>query len=350
MKDSLIKEAAAQYGNGLAKIEVINEGLIHNTYKLSFKENPPVLLQHINTTVFQQPEKIIQNYCLLQEHFSRSSTFKIPALLTTKSGQYFWTDTEQNFWRASEFVENSYSLSIVENAAQAFAVANCFGRFTKSLEGFDIQKLNIVILHFHDVSFRYGQFEESLLKATSERLLIAKEIISELRQRKKLLNFYQQLDDHNYPLRIMHHDCKISNVLFDANSKAIICAVDMDTVMPGRFFSDVGDMVRTMACSVNENNTNWQSITIRKDFYKSIIKGYLEGIENSFTLQETEHIHYAGLLMTYMQSLRFLTDFLNNDVYYQTSYENQNFDRAKNQLLLLKGLEVFLKEEYRYND
>jgi Ser/Thr protein kinase RdoA (MazF antagonist) len=347
MEEILIEKTVAKYANGLPEIVPIAEGLIHQTYKINFKGSSPVLLQRINTTIFKQPEKIIQNYCLLQEHLSKNSQLKIPALLITKDGQYFSIDEQQNFWRAFEFLENSYSLSNVENASQVYSVAKCFGSFTKSLEDLDALRLNVVIPCFHHLSFRYNQFEESISKASTERLLTAQELISGLKDRKMLVNFYNDLDNKNYPLRIMHHDCKISNILLDTNTNEIICPVDMDTVMPGKFFSDVGDMIRTMACSVNESSTDWENIFLNKNYYKSILKGYLEGIGNSFTIKETTDIHYAGLLMTYMQSLRFLTDFLNNDVYYQTNYREQNFHRAKNQFLLLRRLEEFLNEEYK---
>ncbi|HYJ64070.1 MAG TPA: phosphotransferase, partial [Parafilimonas sp.] len=189
-------------------------------------------------------------------------------------------------------------------------------------------------------------FEKAIATASLERLNISTEIISELNKRKSLVDFYNQLDDTNYPLRIMHHDSKISNILFSSLTGDVKCIVDLDTIMPGKFFSDLGDMIRSMACSVNENKTEWEKIFVKEDHYKSIIEGYIESMEHSFTTKETEHMHYAGPIMIYMQSLRFITDFLNNDIYYHTNYKNQNFNRAKNQLVFLMQLEAFLKKEY----
>jgi hypothetical protein len=120
----------------------------------------------------------------------------------------------------------------------------------------------------------------------------------------------------------------------------------MDTVMPGKFFSDLGDMVRSMACSVDENSADWEAIYIRPAYYKAILSGYLTGIENILSAQEMIHIHYAGLMLIYMQSLRFVTDFLQADIYYKISYPEQNLNRALNQLILLEKLEEFLEDEY----
>ena len=91
-----------------------------------------------------------------------------------------------------------------------------------------------------------------------------------------------------------------------------------------------------------------EMITIQKDFYDAILTGYQSGIGDALTQTEVEHIHHAGLIMIYMQAIRFLTDYLSNDVYYKISHSDQNFDRAANQLTLLEKLEVFLETDYGY--
>jgi hypothetical protein len=119
-------------------------------------------------------------------------------------------------------------------------------------------------------------------------------------------------------------------------------------VMPGYFFSDLGDLIRSMVSREDETSTNFDGITIRKEFYEAILAGYLQLMDKQLTELEKKHIHYAGPLIVYMQALRFLTDYLNGDVYYRTRYEGQNFDRAKNQLILLAQLEDFLHKEYNF--
>jgi thiamine kinase-like enzyme len=147
----------------------------------------------------------------------------------------------------------------------------------------------------------------------------------------------------------MHHDAKIGNVLFNKINGRVICLVDFDTAMPGYYFSDLGDMIRSMAGCCDENSTDFDGIGIRKDFYDAILAGYLDVMKEQLTGSEKKYIHYAGLVMIYMQALRFCTDYLEKDVYYKTTYPEQNYDRARNQLALLKRLEEFLKEEYRFS-
>ena len=170
-----------------------------------------------------------------------------------------------------------------------------------------------------------------------------------MKERERYANFFDVITESDeFPKRVMHHDAKISNVLFDEDSDEVICLVDFDTVMPGYFFSDIGDMVRTMACNLDESSTEFDKIKIRKTYYLAIIEGYLSVMGKHLTDAEKKYIHYSGISMTYMQALRFLTDYLKEDIYYRIIYPEQNFDRATNQLTLLKGLEEFLLEEYNF--
>jgi Ser/Thr protein kinase RdoA (MazF antagonist) len=136
---------------------------------------------------------------------------------------------------------------------------------------------------------------------------------------------------------VTHHDTKISNVLFDAGGKGI-CIIDLDTLMPGYFISDIGDMMRTYLSPVNEEGKNTDDIFIRENFYHAIVEGYHEEMKGELTSSEKDHFYYAALFMTYMQALRFLTDYLNNDRYYVPVYASQNLVRAKNQSVLLERL------------
>jgi aminoglycoside phosphotransferase (APT) family kinase protein len=144
------------------------------------------------------------------------------------------------------------------------------------------------------------------------------------------------ISSKNAILRVTHHDTKISNVLFDQNEK-VICVIDLDTVMPGYFISDVGDMCRTYLPNVSEEEQNIDLIQIDKGRWDAIKEGYLLAMGDLLTSFEKAHFEFAGSFMIYMQALRFLTDHLNNDVYYGAKYNGQNYVRAINQIALLKA-------------
>lgn len=344
MIDPVTEKAAIQFGQGVPTITSLGEGLIHRTYKVSYPESIPVVLQCINQKSFRQPENIINNYLLIQHHLEAQDSAHIPQLFKSREGKYYWIDGAGNFWRATSFIDNSYAPALPNNTDEVFEAAKCFGKFTESLKGLNAEQFDIIIPNFHNLEFRYQQFEESVKTAPIKKLLKATHVISEIRNHYSLVDFYKNIvnDSKAYPTRIMHHDCKISNILFSKTTHEVICPVDLDTVMPGKYFSDLGDMIRTMACTEEENSTAWETIDVKRDYYNAIVNGYLQGMGNNLSLEEKSGIHKAGLMLTYMQCIRFATDFLNNDIYYKTTYPEQNLNRALNQLILLEKLDDFV--------
>jgi hypothetical protein len=126
-------------------------------------------------------------------------------------------------------------------------------------------------------------------------------------------------------------------VLFDKDGKGL-CVVDLDTIMPGYFISDVGDMMRTYLCAASEEEKDFDQIEVRDEYFVAILEGYLSEMKQELSKEEIGSFVYSGLFMTYMQAIRFLTDYLNNDVYYGSAYEKHNYVRAKNQATLLRRL------------
>lgn len=349
MNSDMTAAAARQFGQGQPIVSNLGNGLIHHTYKVEFTgtgSSAPIVLQAINRHMFRHPEYIIHNYRIVYDGIQAHNGLRLAPLLRSHDGQWYWIDEQQSFWRATGFVAGSYTQTVPNTAAEVYKTAQCFGHFTRSLNSIDTSQLEIIIPHFHDLSLRYAQFEEAIAGAGITRLLKATHLLAELRQRKHLVSFYEHVQHHpaDYQIRVMHHDCKLSNILLDETTHQAICPVDLDTVMPGLFFSDVGDMIRSMSPTRDENSTEWEAIAINGDFYKAIIAGYLDGMGDTFTSAEQQHIHKAGLIMAYMQSLRFVTDYLNEDVYYKITYPEQNLNRALNQLILLERLEAFVAE------
>ena len=338
------EKAARQFGKGNPSVKPLGHGLINHTYLVYFDSAPAIVLQSINQATFPQPEKIMQNYRRLENHLARKNDLHIPPIISTSDGGDYWLDPEGRFWRATLFIENSYAIAIPSTPMEVFTAAKSFATFTKALNGLPAGEMNTIIPSFHDLAYRYELFEETVRKAHISRLLKSTHVISEIRDRVSLVDFYSLVaaNEKDYPTRIMHHDCKISNILFDKTSKEVICPVDLDTVMPGKYFSDLGDMIRTMACTEEENSLSWETIGIKEKYYTEIINGYLSGIGDNLTAAEKQHIHQPGLLLTYMQCIRFVTDFLDNDRYYKTTYPEQNLNRALNQLILLEKLENFI--------
>ncbi|HLI92543.1 MAG TPA: phosphotransferase, partial [Puia sp.] len=162
-----------------------------------------------------------------------------------------------------------------------------------------------------------------------------------LQEQRGLVDTYLAIrHDPAFRLRVTHHDTKISNVLFDSSDRGL-CVIDLDTVMPGYFISDVGDMIRTYVSPASEEEADFDKVLVRGEIYQAIEAGYMEEMGDVLTARERGHFLYGGLYMVYMQALRFLADHLNRDVYYGAKYQGQNFVRAGNQVSLLRKLIEF---------
>jgi thiamine kinase-like enzyme len=353
MKTAAYQEALDAYGNPFHEfvVEPITGGLINQSYKVTSKvSGGSFLLQQINTRIFSEPEKLQTNYDHLWKYLEEEEiNFRMPEPKLFPGDNTLFSDSHENYWRVFEYMDGTRTLEAAENEAQARAVAETFAGFTASFENYDTENMYIPIPGFHNLSLRFRQFQESLKHADFEKLLKAAPLVNELRERERYANLYDVLtESEEFHQRVMHHDAKISNVLFDEDSDIIICPVDFDTVMPGYIFSDLGDMIRSMTASVSENSNNTDGLEIRKEYYEAIVDGYLDILGDQFTSPEKKYIHFSGLVMIYMQALRFLTDYLKGNIYYQTSYPDQNLDRAINQSMALKKLEEFLADTYQF--
>lgn len=319
-------------------VESVGNGLINKTWKVTTSENQ-YILQRINSEVFEKPELIAINIRLIADYLkTKSPDYCFVAPITSSNGEDMVYLEQEGFFRMYPFVANSHSKDVVESAEEAYEAALQFGRFTKLLSGFDVKKLNITIPGFHNLSLRYQQFLNALRNGNRQRIADSKELIDLLVSYCGVVTEYEKIkSDPEFKLRVTHHDTKISNVLFNPAGKGL-CVIDLDTIMPGYFFSDVGDMMRTYLSPVSEEDRDFSKIEIRTDFYKAIVQGYYEEMKGELTETEKQSFLYAGKFMIYMQALRFLTDHLNDDCYYGAKYEGHNFVRAKNQAVLLQQL------------
>ena len=331
--------------------EILGGGLINNSYKISCELKDDFLLQRINKYVFTHPEHIQENYINIWQFAEYEFTgLRLPSPIYFDRTTTLYVDDKENYWRAFEFIDDGKALSIAEKPSQAKAAAAAFAKFTAAFNEFNVSSLKNSIPGFHDLSLRYSQFEQSLNTELYERMTKAQLVISELKRRELYKHFFEVIiESDEFPQRVMHHDAKIANILFHKKTGKVICPVDFDTVMPGYYFSDLGDLIRSLACNLDENSIDFENIQIRKEFYEGIVDGYSQIMNPHFTKAEKKYLHAAGLLILFMQSLRFITDYLNGDVYYKVEYPQQNLQRARNQLTLLNRLEEFLKKEYKFS-
>jgi len=318
-----------------ATVKLFGDGLINHTWKVT-TDTQNYILQKVNNEVFKMPKDIDRNISLIKQYLDvEYPNYLFVSPVSDLSGRSL-LDTDTGYYRLFPFVEGSTSLNSLTNKKEAYEAAKQFGKFSKILNGFDAKQLSITIPDFHNLKLRYTQFQIACKNASAERLEKAKDSITYITENRDIVDTYSNIVANNeIPLRVIHHDTKINNVLFDEKNNGL-CVIDLDTVMPGYFISDVGDMMRTYLAEASEEETDLSKISIRKDFYMAIYDGYMEEMSEVLTETEKQYFTYSGKFIIYMQAIRFLADYLQNDVYYGSKYEGHNFNRAINQIQLLK--------------
>ncbi|WP_336514346.1 aminoglycoside phosphotransferase family protein [Pollutibacter soli] len=334
----MMQEVLHSFGFDPEQFELspLGSGLIHQTWLVKAGGVGSYVLQEVNTSVFKKPGDIAANMDLLEQHLREfHPAYFLPLPIKTLTGKPFVQLKGETF-RMFHFVRNSHAFTRCETPQQAYEAARQFGNFTAAFSHFNAEKLNLTIPGFHDLSHRWAQFQYAIKNGSKERLKKNQNDIDLFSKGYSIVETFELIkSDKDFKQHVIHHDTKISNILFDDMDKGI-CVIDLDTVMPGYFISDLGDMMRTYLSPADEEEKDFSKISIRTEYVEAILKGYLEKMSVCLSEKEIRYCFYSGEFMIYMQALRFMTDHLNNDQYYGARYENHNLVRALNQICLLE--------------
>ncbi|MBL7851174.1 MAG: aminoglycoside phosphotransferase family protein [Cyclobacteriaceae bacterium] len=319
------------------KVERIGSGHIHATYKLTGPRS--YVLQRVNKNVFTQPELIASNLRRAADYLKwNSPDYLFPTVIPSAGGKEMEYDEEGFPWRLFPYIDNTITIDSVSSADQATQAAMAFGRLSRLLDKADVSSFHPTIPRFHDLALRKVQFEEALTGA-GDRAQPAAQAIESAKRFFPLVDEYEALiRSGSLKERIVHNDTKINNVLFDRTTGKTVAVIDLDTLMPGYFIYDLGDMVRTFVCPVSEEEQDFSRIAFRKEIYEALVEGYLSEMGPVMTEGEKASLSFAGRMMTYIMALRFLADYLRGNTYYHITYPEQNLVRAGNQLRLLEIL------------
>jgi len=309
-------------------------GLINQTFELSTQKNK-YILQEINTKLFPNYQLGLQNIILIKEWLKKTNfSYEFPSPILN---QYIGFD--HKMWRLLPFVNNSRSINKISNLNEVKESVQCLAEFYNYLKEFPIEKLNVTIPNFHCGKHITIAFHKALKTASYYRKKNAQKLILEIEENLKILIEWDGVCIQ-LPKRVVHYDTKINNFLFEKKTNKVVALIDLDTLMPGCILSDIGDMIRTYSNPVGEEYKDISKVICNK----TIVYGILDSFEKLFKLegQEKKNMFFGGLSITLMQSIRFLTDYLNNDIYYNINYENQNLVRANNQFRLYQSLRKFM--------
>jgi thiamine kinase-like enzyme len=329
-------------------ITPFGRGHINNTYRVETKNGPNYLLQKINQHVFQDVAGLMHNFSVVTRHTQQQLLReKHPqpesaglTLIQATNGTSYVIDENNDAWRLLRFIDNSRTYELVTDPKLAEEGAFAFGEFQRHIAGIDPNQLTITIPNFHHLPTRLTQFERAIQADNQQRARHVKTEVDYVRNAQYAMCTTQRLlDAGEIPVRITHNDTKMNNILFSQTGDAL-CVIDLDTVMPGVFQFDFSDTVRTMANTATEDENNLSLVALNPDLFTAIATGYLRATRHILTAQEINLLVPAAHLMPFIIGLRFLTDYLQGDVYFKTDHPQQNLDRARCQFRLAQDIEI----------
>lgn len=329
------------------EIKPLGNGLINTTYKVNTAEAdcPDYVLQLVNTSVFTDIDLLMHNIDAvtrhirhkLQERGESDIERKVLHFFPTKSdGKLYYRAADGRCWRIMKFIPDAETFEAVTPKYSYFA-GKAFGNFEAMLVDIP-EKLGETIPDFHNMELRMRQLHEVMEQDPMRRLAGVKNIIDELEASAHEMCKAERLyREGKLPKRICHCDTKVNNMMFDKNGE-VLCVIDLDTVMPSFIFSDYGDFLRTGANFVAEDDPHYDKVGFNVEIFKAFTRGYIESAGSFLTPIEIENLPFAVALFPFMQSVRFMWDYLNGDKYWKVNYPEHNLTRATNQLYLYRSV------------
>jgi len=328
----------------------IRAGLINQTYLVILSDGESTykyVFQKINTNVFKDPYHVMDNIIHVTEHIKKhmletDGTYsrRVLSFALSKDGTPYFESPEAGFWRAYEFIDNAFAYNIAPSGDHFFEAGRAFGEFQLYLTDYDATTLFETIPDFHNTVKRVEAFREAIANDKAGRLKdVDAEVDFLLSRADEAHLIVDALESGVIPYRVTHNDTKINNVLFDNDTDKAICVIDLDTVMPGSSLYDFGDAVRSGACAAAEDEPNLDKVEMDIEKYRLFTKGFIKGTHSLLTEKEIEMLPIGAKMMAYELAVRFLTDYLNGDVYFHTDYSGQNLLRTHTQMKLVADME-----------
>lgn len=317
-------------------------GHINRTYLLVTAKPHLYILQWLNGNVFKNLTGLMANVVAVTEYLHRQSDDPRSALtlVPTLTGQPYLLTPEGDCWRVYEYITDSICLEAAETPDDLRQSGVAFGMFQNQLADFPAATLTETIPHFHDTPDRFRLLREAVHADAFCRLEgVRGDVERYLAHEKEADTLHALLRAGELPLRVTHNDTKLTNVMLDETTRRPLCVIDLDTVMPGLAAHDYGDAIRFGASTAAEDETDLRRVSLSMEMYEAFTEGFLSACGERLTPKEIETLPMGAKLMTLECGVRFLTDYLNGDVYFATSRPGQNLDRARTQLTLAEDME-----------
>jgi Ser/Thr protein kinase RdoA (MazF antagonist) len=306
------------------------------------------ILQKINHFVFREPEALMENIQRVTDHLSQKISAaggdrfrQTLTLVPTLDDGNLYQDPAGDYWRAYHFIEGSRTYEKAENLQHVYQAAWAFGNFQRLLTDFPAEQLHETIPNFHHTPKRFKTFEDAVQADACNRAAGVRDEIHFIECREPDTRLLLEMSAQGrLPPRVTHNDSKFNNVMIDNRTGKGICVIDLDTVMPGLALYDFGDIVRSAAALAAEDEPDSSKAGLSLEIFDALAQGYLDAGRSFLNAAEVDNLAFSARLITLEQAIRFLTDYLNGDVYYKVHRPGHNLDRARTQIAMVRDMEV----------
>lgn len=343
--------AMEAFGFSGAEVCRYGQGHINDSFRVKTSCKGEHILQRLSPVAFSEPEKLMENIVSVTEFLKKKLEAEhIPGFCTielvpTLSGGSFFRDEAGSIWRDFVFVENSSCYQRADSPEMLEEAGRAFGIFQRLLADYPANELHETIRHFHDTPDRLEKFKKALDEDAVGRAASVKEEAKFILRREDDCGVLEQARrDGAIPLRVTHNDTKLTNLLFDSDTGRAKCVIDLDTVMPGLAANDFGDAIRAGANHCDEDEKNIGRVSFDMELFCAYTRGYLSEAGDMLRPEEIRLLPWGARLMTLESGIRFLTDYLQGDVYFHTAYPEHNLVRCRSQLKLLSDMERLFPE------
>ncbi|MEH1882424.1 phosphotransferase enzyme family protein [Nostoc sp.] len=343
-----IADQFAQQGK-VTGVKAFGSGNINDTFLVTLDDSKEqhFVLQRINTQVFRQPKLIMQNMCTFTEHVRKrlqhtplNRRWEVPRVLLTKDAEDHFQDADGSFWRAISFIEGSQSFDTMGDRSQAQEIGYALGMFHNLISDLPPEKLADTLEGFHITPLYLQHYKEVFATASVCNNAEVNYCLRFVSDRQAFAHILENAKaEGKLPLRLMHGDPKINNVMFDIATQQAVSVIDLDTVKPGLVHYDIGDCLRSGCNPAGEETENWESIYFDTDLCQGILQGYLSVAKAFLTENDYAYIYDAIRLITFELGLRFFADYLAGNTYFKVKHPEHNLARAIVQFKLTESIE-----------
>lgn len=334
------------FGGAVAEVTPLGQGFINDTFIVSLEgAKERYILQRKNKNIFVDIPAMMNNIVMVSNHIKAKVAAaggdplrEAMTITETQDGKLYFIDDEGEYWAACLMIEPSMAYDVANTPELAYQGGKGMGKFQSMLADFDTELANI-LPGFHDIKFRFKQWDEAISKDAAGRVAELSEEISWIESRRgEMLEFWAKIESGEIPKRVSHNDTKISNILFDKEGN-VLCVIDLDTVLSSTVLNDVGDSIRSYTNTGKEDDEDLDKVSMSLDMFEGYIKGYLSEATSFLNQTEIELLAFSGRFIIYEQVLRFLMDYIMGDTYYKIASPEHNLQRTRAQYKLLQSCE-----------